>query len=128
LTVRVILHISNSHRRGKKEDSQMNYWKETKNYSLELVYFSKLIFPLLDLPYSIDIPPIEIGKNTGFIRRGMVHGLVTEGLFTKDSIMNFFSAPFAEHAMVSEHSSTAPWGTCGSNFKRLAYSFNIWNI
>ena len=54
----------------------------------------------------------------------MVHGLVTEGPFTKDSIMNFFSNPFALQAIVSEHSSIAPSGILGSNFKSLPYSFN----
>lgn len=52
----------------------------------------------------------------------MVHGLVTAGPFTIDSIINFFSSPCAWHAIASEQSSTARLGLVGLNCKSFAYS------
>jgi hypothetical protein len=53
----------------------------------------------------------------------MVHGLVSAGLITMESIINFFSRPFAGQAIASAHSSIALPGIVGLKVKSLAYSF-----
>lgn len=72
----------------------------------------------------------EQNQTPGLKGGGMVAGHVVGGLFfTNDSIMNFLSNPCsAEQARISEHIPAAPWGTCGLNFRSLAYSFGRRNM
>lgn len=49
------------------------------------------------------------GSNGG----GMEHGLESAGVFTIESIMNFFAKPGAGHAIDSEHNSIAFGGIIG---------------
>ena len=53
----------------------------------------------------------------------MVHGLVFEGPFTNDSIINFFSNPSALQTIDSTQSSTALSLIDGLYLKSLAYEF-----
>ena len=53
----------------------------------------------------------------------VVHGIVSVGPFSMDSIKNFFCTLSAGQAIVSAQSSTAFLGLMGLNVKSLAYSF-----